>query len=85
VALEAIKEGKPLRLLAEGAFSMYPSGFVDKSSGLSAKAFVVRVNEIIRAAHADGTLKAMSQEWFGTDYTTQAGKFDLSLLGQEVK
>jgi len=26
-----------------------------------------------------------SREWFGTDYTTQAGKFDLSLLGQEVK
>ena len=64
---------------------MYPSGFVDKSSGLSATAFVDRVNEIIRAAHADGTLKAMSQEWFGTDYTTQAGKFDLTLLGQEVK
>jgi len=85
VALEAIKEGKPLRLLDEGAFSMYPSGFVDKGSGLSAKAFVDRVNEIIQTAHADGTLKAMSQEWFGTDYTTQAGKFDLSLLGQEVK
>ena len=64
---------------------MYPSGFVDKSSGLSAKAFVDRVNEIIRTAHADGTLKQMSQEWFGTDYTTQAGKFDLTLLGQEVK
>jgi len=85
VALEAIKSGKPLRLLDEPAFSMYPSGFVDKGSGLSAKAFVDRVNEVIRAAHADGTLKAMSQEWFGTDYTTQAGKFDLSLLGQEVK
>ena len=69
VALEAIKEGKPLRLLEEGAFSMYPSGFVDKSSGLSATAFVDRVNEIIRAAHADGTLKAMSRS--GSGLTTR--------------
>ena len=33
VAEEAIKEGKPLRLLDGQAFSMYPSGFVDKSLG----------------------------------------------------
>ena len=31
VALEAIKEGKAVRLLDEPAFSMYPTGFVDKS------------------------------------------------------
>ena len=57
----------------ETAFSMYPSGFVDKRSGLEVKAFVDRVDEIIRAAHADGTLKALSTKWFGTDYTTVAG------------
>ena len=84
VAMEAITEGKPLRLLDETAFSMYPSGFVDKGSGLSAASFVNRVNEIIRAAHADGTLKAMSMKWFGTDYTTPAGAFDLSKLGQQI-
>jgi polar amino acid transport system substrate-binding protein len=85
VALEAIKEGKPFRLLDETAFSMYPSGFVDKSSGLAVKAFVDRVNEIIQAAHKDGTMKSMSQQWFATDYTTQAGAFDIAVLGQEVK
>jgi ABC-type amino acid transport substrate-binding protein len=84
VALEAIKEGRALRLLDEPAFSMYPSGFVDKSSGLSVGPFVDRVNEIIRTAHADGTLKALSEEWFEADYTTGAGAFDLSVLGQEV-
>ena len=84
VGLQAIAEGKPLRLLDEAAFSMYPSGFVDKSSGLSDAAFVTRVNEIIAAAHADGTLKAMSMQWFKTDYTTPASKFDLTLLGQVV-
>ncbi len=42
---------------------MYPSGFVDKTSGLSVKAFAERVDQIIAAAHADGTLKAMSIKW----------------------
>jgi len=85
VANEAIKEGKPFRLLDETAFSMYPSGFVDKSSGLSDKAFVDRVDQIIAAAHADGTMKAMSMQWFGADYTTVAGQFDLSKIGQTVQ
>ncbi len=84
VGLEAIKDGKPLRLLDEAAFSMYPTGFVDKGSGLSDTAFVARVNEIIAAAHADGTLKAMSNQWFGTDYTTPAAAFDLSKLDQVI-
>jgi polar amino acid transport system substrate-binding protein len=85
VGLQAIKDGKPFRLLDESAFSMFPSGFVDKSSGLDVKAFVDRVNEIIRKAHADGTLKQMSLQWFGSDYTTPAGAFDLNKIGQEVK
>ena len=85
VGLEAIKEGKPFRLLDEPAFSMYPTGFVDKSSGLSVASFVARVDEIIAAAHTDGTLKAMSMHWFNKDYTTPAGQFDLSKLNQQVK
>ncbi|MBI2763238.1 MAG: transporter substrate-binding domain-containing protein [Chloroflexi bacterium] len=84
VGLNAIKEGKPLRLLDEPAFAMYPSGFVDKASGLSVAAFVARVDEIIAAAHADGTLKALSMKWFGADYTTEAGAFDLSKLNQQI-
>jgi ABC-type amino acid transport substrate-binding protein len=63
---------------------MFPSGFVDKGSGLSVAAFAAKVDEIIRAAHADGTLKAMSIQWFGTDYTTPAGAFDLSKLNQQI-
>jgi polar amino acid transport system substrate-binding protein len=85
VAEEAITEGKPLRLLDGQAFSMYPSGFVDKTSGLQVKAFVDRVNDIIRTAHNDGTLKAMSMKWFGADYTTPAGQFDINKIGQIVQ
>jgi polar amino acid transport system substrate-binding protein len=85
VGLQAIKDGKPFRLLDESAFSMYPSGFVDKSSGLDVQAFVARVDEIIQKAHADGTLKQLSMQWFGADYTTTAGAFDLTRIGQVVK
>lgn len=85
VARQAIAEGRPLRILDEPAFSMYPSGFVDKGSGLSVKSFVDRVNEIIKGAHADGRLKALAMEWFETDYATAAGVFDLTLLAQEVE
>lgn len=79
-----IDEGLALRPLDETAFTYYPSGFVDKSSGLDSRAFVDRVNEIIRAAQADGTLLAISEEWFGTDYITAAAAFDLEATGQVV-
>ena len=84
VGLQAIKDGKPFRLLDEAAFSMYPSGFVDKGSRLSVKSLVDRVDEIMNAAHTDGTMKAMSMQWFGTDYTTSAAAFDLSKLDQQI-
>lgn len=84
VGAQAIKDGRPFRLLDEAAFSMYPTGFIDKSSGLSVKAFAERVNAIIAAAHADGTLKAMSVQWFGRDYTSAAATFDLSKLEQVI-
>ena len=79
-----IDEGLPLRALDEIAFTYYPSGFVDKSSGLDPRAFVERVNEIIQTAQADGTLLDLSMEWFGEDYITAAAAFDMDATGQEV-
>ena len=40
--------------------------------------------EIINARHADGTLKALSEEWFGVDYASEASAFDLNSIGQEL-
>ena len=80
-----IKNGAKLRPLDEIAFTYYPSGFVDKSSGLSARAFVARVNEIVRGFQSDGTLKRMSVRWFGQDYASAAAEFDVEALGQVVK
>ena len=79
-----IEAGLPLRALAKPAFTFFPSGFVDKSSGLDVVAFTNRVNEIIRAHQADGSLKALSMEWFKTDYATEAANFDLATIGQTI-
>jgi polar amino acid transport system substrate-binding protein len=79
-----IDEGLPLRPLDEVAFTYFPSGFVDKSSGLSSAAFVARVDEIVRSMQEDGTLKQLSEKWFGTDYASAATTFDVDDLRQDV-
>jgi polar amino acid transport system substrate-binding protein len=80
-----IEEGAPLRQLPEVAFTYYPSGFVDKRSGLSPRRFVDRLDEIIRGFHSDGTLKQLSTKWFGQDYASAAAQFDIDAIGQTVK
>lgn len=81
----AIKDGAALRMLAAPAYYSYKTGYVDKKSGLSVGPFVARVNQIIAGLHADGTLKRLSIKYFGKDYATKAGAFDLSTIGQTVK
>jgi polar amino acid transport system substrate-binding protein len=79
-----IDDGATVRPLEAVAFNEYPSGFVDKSSGLEAAAFVDEVNGIIGAFLEDGTLKELALEWFDTDYASPAADFDLDALGQDV-
>lgn len=80
-----IEEGLALRPLDSVAFTYYPSGFVDKSSGLSSAAFVARIDEIVQRLHADGTLRKLSEKWFGADYASEGANFDIDATGQEVK
>ena len=80
-----IERGVKLRRLPELAFTYYPSGFVDKSSGLASRAFAGKVNEIIHAAQADGTLLALSRKFFGRDYIAAAAGYDIDAIDQEVK
>jgi ABC-type amino acid transport substrate-binding protein len=77
-------EGAALRQLPEVAFTYYPSGFVDKSSGLGVRRFVDRVNEIVRGFHSDGTLRRLSIKWFDEDYASAAAQFDVDAIGQTV-
>ena len=80
----AMKDGVPLRRLATPAYYSYKTGYVDKKSGLAVGPFVKRVNQIIAARHADGTMKRLSIKYFGKDFATQAAQFDLSKIGQHV-
>ena len=70
-APEAITTGA-LRMLATPAYYSYKTGYVDKKSGLDVAPFVERVDEIVAALHADGTLKRLSVKYFGKDYATKA-------------
>jgi len=82
----SIHEGVKLRALKEPAFFMYPTGFVDRYSAYDVKAFVDRVNNVVAGLHADGSLKRLSiKDFFGVDYATKAGQFDLTTIGQVVK
>ena len=85
VGRAAIADGAALRPLEAVAFSEYSSGFVDKSSGLEAAAFVERVDEIVQGLLDDETLKQLSLQWFETDYATPAAEFDLESLEQDVR
>jgi len=80
-----IRRGVELRRLPEIAFTYYPSGFVDKSSGLDSRAFVAKVDEIIRAAQQDGTMTRLSRRFFGSDYIPPAAAYDIGAIGQEVR
>jgi polar amino acid transport system substrate-binding protein len=84
VGAEAIAEGAPLRKLATPAYYSNKTGYVDKKSGLDVGPFVERVNEIIAARHADGTLGRLSVKYFGKDYAAKAAEFDLSTIDQSV-
>ncbi len=81
-----IHHGARLRAIKEPGFFMYPTGFVDKYSAFDVKAFVAKVNSVVKGLEADGTLKRLSlKDFFGVDYATKAGAFSLDTIGQQVK
>jgi len=82
----AIHNGLRLRALSDPGFFMYPTGFVDRFSAYDVKAFVAKVDQIVKGLHADGTLRKLSiKDFFGVDYATKAGRFDMSTIGQTVR
>ena len=82
----SIHNGLKLRALKEPAFFMYPTGFVDRFSAFDVKAFVARIDQIVQGLHRDGSLVRLSKkDFFGVDYATKAGQFDMKTIGQVVK
>jgi ABC-type amino acid transport substrate-binding protein len=39
----------------------------------------------VRRLHADGTLERLSRKYFGKDYASATGRFDLARIGQTVR
>lgn len=84
VGRAAIAEGAPLRELEQAAYYTQKTGYVDRDLTLEPVAFLAAIDAAIADLHADGTLKALSLEFFDADYATPAGEFDLSAVGQVV-
>ena len=77
-----IKGGLPLKQLGDTVFFEYLGAAIDKSASKDPIPLAKKVTEIIQAMHADGTLLKLSQQYYGTDLTTAATKFDLNALKQ---
>ena len=74
-----IDAGVPLRQLPEVAFTYYPSGFVDKSSGLYLRG-LRRQGRRDRPGTPGGrhARREISSKWFGRDYVKAAATYDIA-------
>ena len=69
---QAIKDGLPL--VKVGAPVYYePLGVAFDKGGPDPTSMVAKVNEILDTMRADGTLKSLSEKWFGLDLTVVQG------------
>jgi polar amino acid transport system substrate-binding protein len=84
VGLAAIKDGAALKELTVPAYYTQKTGYVDRDLDLAPAAFLDAINKAVRELHANGKLKALSIQFFGTDYATPAGAFDLAAVEQTV-
>ncbi len=84
VGMEAIHQGEDLRPLKGDAFTMYLTGFLDKSSALTQAAFAQRIDQIVAKAQKDGELKALSMKYFGKDYGSESADYSVSQLHQKI-
>ncbi|MEM9013313.1 MAG: transporter substrate-binding domain-containing protein [Pseudomonadota bacterium] len=64
-AMGAIEAGYPLKIVGDPLFLEPLSVATDKGD----EAFDTRIAEIVKEMHADGTLTALSEKWYGADLT----------------
>jgi len=68
----AIDEGLPVIAVGDPVFNEPLAVAFDKG-GADPTSMVAEVNKILDAMRSDGTLKSLSEEWFGEDLTTKIG------------
>lgn len=81
----AIADGLPLKQLGDPVYFEYLAAAIDKASAKDAVSFVNKVTELIQQMHTDGTLKKLSEEFYGLDLASAAAKFDVNALNQFSK
>jgi len=81
----AIDDGLPLKQLGDPVYFEYLAAAIDKASIKDPVSFVNKVTEIIQQMHQDGTLKKLSEEFYGIDLASSAAKFDVNALNQFAK
>ena len=64
-----IAAGLPVKQLGDAVFKEPNAVAIDKKSSYDPTTFVKAVDDAIKAMHADGTLSALSIQWFGADLT----------------
>jgi len=69
---QAIKDGLPLVKVGDPVF-FEPLAVAFDKAGPDASDMVTRVNQILTEMRDDGTLKSMSEKWFGLDLTEKQG------------
>lgn len=78
----AISNGEPLKQLGDPVFFEYLAAALDKESSLDPIPLAKKVSEVLLEMHKDGTLLALSQDYYGLDLTSAAGEYDLDMLEQ---
>jgi polar amino acid transport system substrate-binding protein len=64
-----IAAGMAIKQLGGPVFKEKNAIAIDKKSSYDTAAFVKAVDDAVKAMHADGTLSALSIQWFGSDLT----------------
>jgi polar amino acid transport system substrate-binding protein len=64
-----VAAGMPVKKLGDALFREKNAIAIDKASSFDTASFVKAVDDAVKAMHADGTLSALSIQWFGSDLT----------------
>lgn len=77
-----IDDGNPIKQLGEPVYFEYLAPAIDRNSNLDPLSFLAQVTSLINDMHADGTLKQLSEQYYGSDLASPAADFDLAALEQ---
>lgn len=79
---QAIESGLPIKQLPLPLYYDFVAPAVDRNSSRDPVPLSLRLTEIVQQMHADGTLSALSLQYYGSDVTPIAAQFEIQALEQ---